>query len=175
MAKGLQRMRHGCCSLFTPAPTSRKDCKLLTIKTELDLCTQRRAGGRTRACRAPGRPVVRGRPPGWHVCGHFPCWVQRGAQSPCQVLRTQGPHRGPRGQGRGAGGSRGSPAWGWEQTLRLGFQREQLTWAEILGSTGRGAGEGPGAPGLHLVGELWEPLGRGCSQECRPRPPPPLV
>lgn len=31
-------MCYGCCYLFISPPTSRKDLKLLTIKTELDLC-----------------------------------------------------------------------------------------------------------------------------------------
>lgn len=34
--KSLQRMCYGCCYLFIP-PTSRKDFKWLTIKTQLDL------------------------------------------------------------------------------------------------------------------------------------------
>ena len=38
--RSLQRMCYGCCYLFIPPPTSQKDLKLLTIKTEPGLCTE---------------------------------------------------------------------------------------------------------------------------------------
>lgn len=112
MAKCPQRMCPGCCSSFTPAPTSRKDCELLTIKTELDLCTERRAGGSSSACRASGRPVVRDRPLETGRVRPLSLLDPKRRRKPCKALRTQGPHWGPRGQGRGAGGSPGSPCLG---------------------------------------------------------------
>lgn len=54
-----------------------------------------------------GHPEVRAAPLEMGLNSHIPCWIQRGTK-------------------RGAGGSRGSPVWGREQTLRLGIEHKQL-------------------------------------------------
>lgn len=85
--------------------------------------------------------------------GHFPCWIQRGAPAKRLGLRAL---TGDRGGREGAlVALREAPAWGWKQTLRLGCQREQLMWAEVLGSTGRGLGKGHG----HRAPPCWRALG----------------